>query len=239
MSAKKPARVVLALALLTGAGTLAWAVSTGRLDKDHRDDRELTIYGNVEVRQAELAFRVPGRLELMELDEGQVVHEGDALARLDTRTFDDDVSAAEATLAAQEAVLQKLVAGPRPAEIARARAMVAEASAGVKNANPDFARTERLFEEGVLAQATLEDARAAKQAADARLFSANESLRLLVEGSREEDIAMAEANVRAARARLSAARNARADAELFAPSDGVVISRVREPGSIVSPNDIV
>ncbi len=239
MSAKKPVRVIGALAVLTGAGTLAWAVSTGRLGNEHRDDRELTIYGNVEVRQAELAFRVPGRLELMELDEGQVVHEGDALARLDTRTFDDDVSAAEATLAAQEAALQKLVAGPRPAEIARARAMVAEASAGVKNANPDFARTERLFEEGVLAQATLEDARAAKQAADARLFSANESLRLLVEGSRAEDIAMAEANVRAARARLSAARNARADAELFAPSDGVVISRVREPGSIVSPNDIV
>ena len=235
----KKTKTIGLFALAVGAGTLGWAVSTGRIGGTDDADHALTIYGNVEVRQAELAFRVPGRLQVMELDEGQAVHQGDVLARLDARTFEDDVLSAEANLAAQEAALQKLVAGPRPAEIARARAMVAEASASVKNARPDLLRTEQLFEAGVLAQATVEDARSAKLAADARLASANESLRLLAEGSRAEDIAMAEANVRAARARLSAARNARADAVLSAPSDGIVTSRVREPGAIVSPNDIV
>ena len=35
------------------------------------------------------------------------------------------------------------------------------------------------------------------------------------------------------------ARTSLADAELRAPSDGIVLSRVREPGAIVSPSDIV
>ena len=75
--------------------------------------------------------------------------------------------------------------------------------------------------------------------AAARVASARESLRLLQEGTRAEDIAAARANLQAAQANLSAAKTSLQDAYLRAPAAGVILSRVREPGAIVSPSDTV
>ncbi len=75
--------------------------------------------------------------------------------------------------------------------------------------------------------------------AAARRNSAREALTLIEEGSRSEDIAAARAELAAAQAALASARTALADTELRAPSEGIVLSRVREAGAIVSPSDIV
>jgi HlyD family secretion protein len=60
-----------------------------------------------------------------------------------------------------------------------------------------------------------------------------------VQGSRSEDIAAARATLQVAQANLASAQTALDDSRLLAPSAGVVTSRVREAGAIVSPNDIV
>ena len=46
----------------------------------------LTLYGNIDVRQVDLAFRVPGRIAAMNVDEGDRVAAGQELARLDQVT---------------------------------------------------------------------------------------------------------------------------------------------------------
>jgi HlyD family secretion protein len=107
------------------------------------------------------------------------------------------------------------------------------------NARKSLDRSQQLFASGAVPRSTLDDALAASRMADARLASASESYRLLLQGSRSEDIAAGRASLQAAQARLGAAETALDDSHLVAPSDGVVISRVREPGAIVSPNDIV
>jgi len=73
------------------------------------------------------------------------------------------------------------------------------------------------------------------------VFSRNstEALRLLEEGTRPEDIAAARANLQASESSLASAQTSLKDATLVAPADGVILSRVREPGAIVSPSDIV
>ena len=53
------------------------------------------------------------------------------------------------------------------------------------------------------------------------------------------DAAAARAELEGAEANLAAARRSLRDAELKAPADGVVLSRVREAGAIVSPSDVV
>jgi len=146
---------------------------------------------------------------------------------------------ADADVAAEDATVKKLVAGNRPAEVARAHAAVDEATAAQQNASLTLARSQRLVESGALTRSTLDDALAASRMADARLASANESYRLLLQGTRTEDIAAGRASLQAALARLSSAQTALDDARLVAPSDGIVTSRVREPGAIVSPNDVV
>ena len=199
----------------------------------------LTLYGNVDIRQVELGFRVPGRLKSMRFEEGETVDAGAVMAELDVRSFDDQLHASEAQAAANDANLKKVVAGSRPAEIARAQAALDEATAGQRNARTVLERTEKLVAENAVPRADHDTALAASREADARVASANQSLRLVVQGPRAEDIDAARAMLAVAQANVASAQTSMDDARLVAPSDGVVISRVKEPGAIVSPNDTV
>jgi HlyD family secretion protein len=229
--------VVLAIAIIAGVGF--WLVWTGRIGKKPPPSNSITLYGNVDIRQVELGFRVPGRLKSMRFEEGQSVDAGAVMAELDLRSFDDQLHAAEAQVAENEANLKKVVAGSRPAEIARGKAALDEATAGQQNAQTELERTEKLVADNAIPRANYDTALAASREADARVASANDSLRLLVRGSRAEDIAAARAMLAVAQANLASAQTSLDDARLVAPSDGVVISRVKELGAIVSPNDTV
>jgi HlyD family secretion protein len=233
-------RLVMVLAVLAAAaGLVTWLYKTGRIGARPPPPNELTLYGNVDIRQVELGFRVGGRIKEMSAEEGQPVARDAVIATLDTRALDDDLRAAQAEVALQDATLKKVVAGSRPAEIARARAQVDEATAAQENAHTELARTQKLVAQDTLPQAVLDNAATAARQADARVASSQESLRLVVQGSRQEDIVAARAAVDVSKAREASAQTAIDDARIKAPADGVVISRVREPGAIVSPSDVV
>jgi HlyD family secretion protein len=229
----------LGLVVVLGCAAAVWAYRTGRIVHVAAPTNRMTLYGNIEVRQVELGFRVAGRLKTMAFEEGQPVTAGTVLATLDTRPFEDELRIANADVASAAANLKKLIAGNRPPEIARAEAAVAEASAAQRNASVNLERSERLVDAGALSRSQYDDAVASSRMADARLASANDTYRLLLQGSRSEDIAAGRAGLQSAEARVAAAETALADAVLTSPSEGVVLSRVREPGAIVSPNDVV
>ncbi len=230
-----------ALLLVIAAGLAAtfWTDLPARLGWSGTEAGDLTLYGNVDIRQVQLGFRVSGRIAGMKVEEGDAVHRGQTLATLDAGPYQDSVHAAEAQVTALKAAFDKLVAGPRPAEIDQARAVHEERTAELQLAQQAFDRARQLRPSDAISQADLDQAAANRAAATARLSSARESLRLLEEGSRAEDIAVARANLEAAEASLAGARTALADTELKAPADAIVLSRVREPGSIISPSDTV
>lgn len=239
----KPARSrALRIGLIAASAIVAALLIftlTGRPGGRRAPSDLLTLYGNVDIRQVELGFRVAGRLKVMQFEEGQSVKAGAVMAALDSRTFEDELHAAQAEAAAQAANLDKAIAGARPPELARARAAVNEADASYQNARIAQQRAERLFATQAISRAQYDDAVAAERTSSARLASAKEALRLLVEGTRSEDIAAARAMLGVSQARVASAQTALDDTRLVSPSDGVAISRVREPGAIVSPNDVV
>jgi len=233
-------RVLLAGLIVGGLGVGLWQSGLlGRLKPDGRTDPGLTLYGNVDIRQVQLGFRVSGRIETLQVDEGDSVAPGQTLARLDPRPYQDRVSAAEAKLAQQMATLARLEAGPRPAEIAEGRATHAERLADLHNADLALDRARTLRHSETIAQAALDQAEANRAMAAARAASARESLRLLEQGTRAEEIAAGRAAAEAAQADLAAARTDLADTDLHAPAAGVVLSRLREAGAIVSAADSV
>lgn len=238
MVAKRVA-TVLGLTVIA-CGVAAWALDLpARLGWGSAEAATLTLYGNIDIRQVELGFRVAGRIDTMNLEEGQSVKAGTLLARLDARPYQDKVQAAEAQLAEQTANYEKVKAGPRAAEIAEARANLAERQADLVNARLALGRAQKLNVRGVASQATLDNAQAAEGMAVARAAAAKQALILLEEGSRPEDIAAAHAAVLLAQANLAAAQTDLADTRLIAPAGGVILSRVREPGAIVGPSDVV
>jgi HlyD family secretion protein len=235
----KKLRPIIALVLAAGATAAWWYDVPARLGWGTRQSDRLTLYGNVDIRQVQLGFRVSGRIAAALVDEGDAVKAGDVIARLDAKPYEDLMQAAAAQVATQKATLDKLVAGPRPAEIAQARAAHAERVADRQNAELVLERSVRLRPSDSVSQAALDQARASRDMAVARVDSAREALRLLEEGTRAEDIAAARATLQAAEANLASAKTSVHDTELLAPADGVILSRVREPGAIVSPSDVV
>lgn len=224
-------RILIAMAALAVAGAAVWYVWL-RAPAD--TDGSLVLYGNVDIRQVDLGFRVGGRIAAMRYEEGDPVAAGDVLAVLDKRPFEDDVRQAEAELAAQRATLSKYEAGSRPAEIAQARALVAERQASLKNTVLVLERRRQLVDQGHVSRQAYDDALALKTEAEARLRSAKEALDLALEGFRTEDVAAARATLEMAEARLARTRTDLDDTEIAAPDSGVILSRIEEPGAIVA-----
>ena len=200
---------------------------------------EIILLGNIDVRQVGLAFKVPGRIEKILLEEGDIARKGQSVALLEQADFADDVALAEARLNASKALLNQLENGARPQEIEQAKALVAERRATLANARSTHQRRKELAEQGFTAHQSHEDAEAAMQQAEARLNSAIESLELVEAGPRAEEIEQARAASRADAARLALAKRRLVDTEIFAPNEGIILTRVREPGAIVAAGETI
>jgi HlyD family secretion protein len=224
------ALVVLIVAAIATQGFGLWA---------KRDDGVLKLYGNVDVRQVELGFRVPGRIAAIAYEEGAKVPEGAVVARLDPRTFNDAIASAAAQVAQADAELARTVSGNRVQDVRRARAAVAEQRALVEKARADLARRESLLPSGAVSQAVVTASRGEYQAALARLRGAEEAASLQQAGSRREDVNAQRARRAGAEAQVARARTDLADAELSAPSSGTLLTRAIEPGAIVGAGQTV
>ncbi len=199
----------------------------------------LSLFGNVDVHQVELAFRVTGRIADMKVQEGDRVKAGETLAQLDRVPFATDVAAAQADVEQARAQLQKLRRGFRVEEIAGARAIVAQRAADLANARVTLERQQELIAAGLVTHQQIDDAEARVAQSEAQLAAAREQLNLELHGSRIEDIAAQKAALASAEARLAKAQTALSDTTLLAPSGGIISVRARESGAIVQAGQTV
>ncbi len=224
--------IVLAV-VLAGAAGIVWWLAHGHTRSD-----ELQLYGNVDLRQADLPFNASERVLEVLVQEGDHVKRGQLMARLDPTRIQPQVAKAEADVAAEQQVVNRLHAGNRPQEIAQARANLVSAQADTVNARRQYDRLVELARTSsgrAVSQQDLDSAHAALDVAEARQAVNRKALDLQLAGPRKEDIAQAEAQLRADEAQLALLRRQLADTELHAPLDGVVRSRLVEPGEIASP----
>lgn len=231
MNKTKPAIAVIAL--LAIAAMLAWWLLPTKPVSDN-----ITLYGNVDLRQVSLAFKTSERVVQMRANEGDLVKQGQVLAVLDTTLLSLRQARAQAQAQMQEQAVLRLEAGSRPEEIDQARAAVAAAQAQAEQAKVQYQRLRNASADtngrGV-SREQLDAAKAAQSVAQANLTSTVKALELAIAGPRKEDIAQARAQLAAARADLALAQQQMADAELTAPVDAVVRSRLLEPGDMASP----
>lgn len=292
---KKRIRIAIPILLvLIGIGTYFYFY------ENHKDPNRLIVSGNIEVTDARLSFKIPGRLVERLVDEGEKVKKGQLIARLDDTDQKLAVAQAQANIGYAKAVLAELEAGSRFEDIQRAKAQVEQAKsvllelergsrsqeigdarAEVKRAKAslegarsqlelaksDHDRYRKLHKDNVISvreydtyRRKYETALSAFAEAEARLKSATEKLSLRREGPRREQIEQARAALRQAEATyalikagprsetilqaqakvdvagetLRQARQQLAYTQLFAPFDGVVLSKAAEPGEYLN-----
>lgn len=145
----------------------------------------LILYGNVDIRQVDLGFRVSGRVKTMPYQEGDFVSEGSLMSILDKQPYEDKVK--------------------------QAAAHVDSVAASLKNAQILVERRKLLLGTGGISDQEYDDAISSRN-----IF---------------------EANLKEAQASLGVAQTNLQDTELFAPADGIILTRIREPGTVVREAD--
>lgn len=223
--------LLIAILLAVGGGAYWW----WQKKEPPRDASRLTLYGNVDIREADLAFDASGHVAEIRVQEGDRVQPGQVLARLRPDKLEAALEATQAIVAAQEQALAKLKAGSRPQEIRQARAQTDALAAKARMARITYERLRKMGQQRLAAPEEIDQARAAADAAEAEARAAEEAHALAVAGPRAEDIAVAEAELAARRAELALARERLADATLLAPASGIVRERILEPGDMASP----
>jgi HlyD family secretion protein len=225
--------VLFVVAILIVVGAALWW-KLGR----QRERTELALYGNVDLRQVELPFNGSERIAAVLVQEGDRVRQGQLLARLDTARLTPQLAKAEADVAVQQQAVDRLHHGNRPEEIAQARSNVQAVAADAANARAQFQRLQSLSDSSAgkaVSRQDMDAAKAALDSADARLAVNQKALTLQLAGPRREDVAQGEAQLRADKAQLALLQQQFKDADLLAPLDAVVRSRIVEPGEMASP----
>lgn len=153
--------------------------------RQHRQENDLILYGNVDVRQVDLGFRVAGRVILMPFQEGDVVTPGVLMGVLDKQPYADQVKQAQATV---DSIKTNLI-----------------------NAEKVLQRRQELVGNGSVSKEDYDNALASRDALAA--------------------------NLNEAKAALGVAMTNLTDTEVFAPNSGTVLTRIREPGTVVKASD--
>ncbi|HNW37053.1 MAG TPA: HlyD family efflux transporter periplasmic adaptor subunit, partial [Candidatus Ozemobacteraceae bacterium] len=185
--------------------------------------------GNIEVDETELSFKTPGRVIERAFSEGDILHAGALVARLDDVELKHDLAIKKAERSTAEAALKELEAGSRPEEIAQAEASVrrfqaqlSELLAGTRSeeiaavqaamtraqaeadiARSDLSRQQRLYDKQAIAIRDLDHARTAAETAKARLSEAEAMLQKAKAGPRREQIEAARSALSEAKERLA------------------------------------
>jgi HlyD family secretion protein len=221
-----PASAALLFALLL------FGACSGR---DHSGRGTLVLSGNIEVTDAQLGFKVPGRVVERLVTEGDRVKTGQLVARLDDAEQQEQLALRRAELAEAEAAYAALQAGSRREEIAAAAATLHSVEADRDRLRLDFTRQQELRGKDAIADRELEGSQAQLKVAEARVVEANERFKLVQAGPRAEDVAQGRARADQARAAVALAETQVENTRLVSPLTGVVLSKNIEPGEYVSP----
>lgn len=145
---------------------------------------ELALYGNVEIRQVDLSFRVEGKIKEMLVEEGDYVKKGQLLGYLDDVNY--------------KARYEKSLADIKAAQSLHI------------NSVEQYQRNVPLCADGTTSKVDCERFYNTKNASEA-------SVKSMIAASKD-------------------AKKNYADTRVYAPEDGIIMTRVQEPGAVVEPS---
>jgi len=236
-------RVVLTVAGLAGLALLVVLVlgqgspaSTPAQMPTALPNGVISAAGKVEPLSEEvrLGLSMTGKLAEVLVDEGDSVHVGQVLARLDNADWKARLAEADATVHMREAELARVINGSRQEERREAEAAVREADAVADQTVREQDRYEALGQSGWSSHQTLENARRDHRVALAKQSQARQHLAVVAAKARDDERERAEAALELARAQRDEAAAVLTKTEIVSPLDGVVLRRHHRVGEMIS-----
>ena len=148
-------RVFVILGLLT-VGSLIWYLVTARTSGD------LKLIGTVDANEVLVSAKIPGRIQTLNVEEGQAVKAGDLIAVVESEDLTAAERAAEANVRSNQSKLAETVETQRQnegevssaaanaeAQVKASQAALLQAQANVEHQKADTTRTVALAKQGI------------------------------------------------------------------------------------------
>ena len=209
-------------------------------DRVNRIRAERTFTGTMVARRvSDLGFQRSAKLLEVLVDQGDVVREGQPLARLDRRQLEIRKRQTRAMRDQAAAVLAELEAGPRVETIAAARASVEDGKAKVELQQRNLTRMRRLIDENAVSQERFDETELGLKSAKALLAVSLRQLEELEAGTRQEQLQAQRAAVAQLDAQLDDLEVDIVDSTLLAPYAGRISRRSVDEGVVVGPSQAI
>lgn len=226
--ASKEFRIRIAVGcVLLGAAVAGYAaLRLPALFGRHEVASRIVVSGNIEAHESVLSVtQVQAPIVYLPFDEGAYVARGTVLARVDDRIYRRQTEIDRANLNVQLAQVQASVSNQTAAQ-----SSVKSDQFDLSEKKVDYGRAEVLAQHNAVSQQSRDLALTAERQSAATLAHDN----ALVAAARN-DVALAMANVEAARAKLQLDETMLSYTELRAPFDGVIAVREAELGQLAGP----
>ncbi len=205
----------------------------------------LIATGTIEAKTTLASFKVPGRINSILVQEGDVVEKGQELAALDKRELEAKVlqakgagEAAEGQVS-QASIAVSLTGQQVEAKVEQSQAMLSKAQVGVTNSEQQLERVRKLQEGGAASQSMADQAQNAYDAAVQDLEAARGQLDEAITARMQ--VTVAESQYKTAAGLYLQAEGALAEAEAYidnavlkAPGSGYITDQFLEEGEILN-----
>lgn len=175
-------RVFMILGLLT-LGSLIWYLFTARSPSD------LRLIGTVDANEVLVSAKIPGRVQTLDVEEGQAVKAGEPIAEIESDDLAAAHKAAQATVASDRSKLSETMETERQnqgevssasinaeAQVRAAQAALAQAQANLEHQKADTTRTVALAKQGIMSEQSRDEAETSLQADQAAVLTAQENI---------------------------------------------------------------
>lgn len=190
-------------------------------------------------KQAELAFKVSGRIVELPIRAAAEVKKGATIAQLDKRDFQTSVKRLVSQLDQANAKLAEMKAGAREEDMATLKSKVKAAKSQLETQQFQVERIRQLSEQGAVSQAELEQELVKLKTAETNLDVAEQELKKAEVGEREEVVQAQEAAIRDLKTQLSQAEIDLEETTLKAPFDGVIAVRSVDNFASIQANKVI
>lgn len=203
-------------------------------------DKSNKIYGNVDIRESFLSFEMSGTIDNILVDEGDRVKKGDILCLLNTNDLNYQINIKKENCGVYKAKYDEMQNGYLENEIIKAKNEVLALESAYNIAKITSQRQDKLYKNKATSKQIKDEAFFNMTKAYASLQSAKNTLKLLEDGYRDEEIKSAEHSLNGCLNELEYLKYQKdVKSVLKAPYDGLIRTRLHEIGDYTSPNNVV
>lgn len=164
----------------------------------------------------------PTKVSKVTVGVGSKVNAGDPIIYLDTIDLEQQVKQAQTKVNTAQASLNKVQSGTRAEDIAMAETKVASDEKNYENAQNSYKRIKQLYDSGYDTKQNMEQAEAALTTTKNNLAYDKENLNKLKNGSTQQDIKVAQAEIEEAQASVSTLQTQVNNGIITSPISGIV-----------------